>query len=62
MIHRYKIESIILDYLKNDDLKKISAYEIRKIASDLSELQVENFSDVYDYVDAKFNLNYEIRN
>lgn len=62
MIHRYKIENIILDYLQNDDLKKISAFEIRKIASDLSELQVENFSDIYDYVDAKFNLKYEIRN
>lgn len=62
MIHRYKIENVILDYLSYEDLKKISAYEIKKTASDLSELQVENFSDVYDYVDAKFNLKYEIRN
>jgi hypothetical protein len=58
MIHRYTITNLILDYLKTDDLKKISAYEINKTVNDLIELKVENFIDIYNYVDAKFNLNY----
>jgi hypothetical protein len=58
MIHRYKIENLILDYLHNDDLKRLSGYEIMQVVVDLTNLEVENYSDIYDYVDAKFNLNY----
>jgi hypothetical protein len=58
MIHRYKIENLILDYLHNEDLKRISCFELMQVVIDLSELQVESYTDIYDYVDSKFNLNY----
>lgn len=60
-IMNYKfIQSIIIDYIRPDDAKKISLFEIQSICKFIYENNFENILDIYIYIDNKLNLNYKL--
>lgn len=54
------IQSIIIDYIRPDDAKKISLFEIQSICKFIYENDFENILDIYIYIDNKLNLNYKV--
>ena len=50
------ILTVIIDYIPEDKLKKVTAYDICEWCVFLNGFPIESFSDVYTYLDAKLNL------
>ena len=55
-MYKSEILIIIIDYIPEDKLKKITAYHICEWCKFLHGFGVQNWSDVYTYLDAKLKL------
>ena len=50
------ILTVIIDYIPEDKLKKVTAYHICEWCKFLYDIDVREFSDIYTYLDVKLKL------
>ena len=55
-MYKKDILMAIIDYIPEDKLKKVTAYEIYEWCTFLHGFAIQNWSDLYTYLDAKLKL------
>ncbi len=56
MMNNTSVLIAIIDYIPENKLKKVTAYDICEWCVFLTAIGVENLSDIYTYLDFRLNL------